>query len=70
VPLIKKSRNSLWRVWSGTWKVGSTGKKKTVGVNIAINIRTDKMPPNFSEDNFVKEVAELLVKHASQYDPQ
>jgi hypothetical protein len=68
VPLIKKSRNSIWRVWSGPWKVGP--KKKKVGVNVAINIRGDRMPASFSEDQFVSDVAELLTKYASQCDLQ
>ena len=25
MPLIKKSSNSIWRVWSGPWKVGQKG---------------------------------------------
>lgn len=70
MPLIKKSRNSIWRVWSGPWRVGAKDHKKTVGVNVAINIRSDRMPPNFSEEAFVNEVAALLVRHASQYDSQ
>lgn len=70
MPLIKKSKNSIWRVWSGTWRVGGKNNKKKVGVNVAINIRSDKLPATFSESSFIKEVSELLVKHASQYDPQ
>ncbi len=67
MPLIRKSKNSIWRVWSGTWRVGGKNNKKKVGVNVAVNIRSDKLP-NFSEADFVSEVAELLVKHASRYD--
>ena len=63
MPLIKKSRNSIWRVWSGAWKVGGMNKRR-VGVNVAINIRSDKLS-NFLENAFVKDVAELFVKHAS-----
>jgi len=70
MPLIQKSRGSIWRVWSGDWRVGAKDKKKRVGVNVAINIRTDKLPPSFSEDRFVKDVAALLVGYASQHDPQ
>jgi len=70
MPLIKKSRNSIWRVWSGDWRVGSKTNKKRVGVNVAINIRSDRMPASFSEDSFVAAVADLLVKHACQYDAQ
>lgn len=69
MPLLKKSRNSIWRVWSGPWKVGGKARKKKVGVNVAINIRSDKLA-NFSEDDFVREVAEMLAKRATQYDPQ
>jgi len=69
MPIIKKSQNSIWRVWSGTWRVGRKDKKKTVGVNVSVNIRSDKLP-SFDQDNFVKEVAELLVQYASKYDPQ
>ena len=50
--------------------MGAKDHKKRVGVNVAINIRTDKLPPSFDEDKFVNEVAELLVKYASQHDPQ
>jgi len=70
MPLLKKSRNSIWRVWSGPWRVGGKNNKKKVGINVAINIRADKLPNSFSEEAFVTEVSELLVKHASQYDPE
>ena len=43
MPLIKKSSNSKWRVWSGPWKVGQKDNKKKVGVNVAINISADRM---------------------------
>ena len=43
MPLIKNSRNSIWRVWSGPWRVGAKDKKKKVGVNVAINIRADRL---------------------------
>lgn len=68
MPLIKKSRNSIWRVWSGPWRVGAKDKKK-VGVNVAINIRADRLE-NFSEEKFVKEVSDLLIKYAGKYDPE
>ena len=68
MPLLKKSQNSIWRVWSGPWQVGGK-RKKRVGVHVGINIRSDKLT-DFSEATFVTEVAELLVKHASQYDLQ
>lgn len=68
MPLIKKSKNSIWRVWSGPWRVGGKTNKKRVGVNVAINIRSDKLS-NFSEEGFVTEVAQLLTKYASKYDP-
>ena len=67
MPLIKKSKNSIWRVWSGPWRVGGKDHKKKVGVNVAINIRSDKLT-DFSEAKFVDEVSELLTKHASRYD--
>jgi hypothetical protein len=66
MPMIKKSRNSIWRVWSGPWKVGAKDRKKKVGVNVAINIRADRMT-NFSEDAFVKE---LLRTYAAKHDPE
>lgn len=69
MPLITKSRNSIWRVWSGPWRVGAKSNNKKVGVNVAINIRADKLP-NFSEDGFVKDVSSLLRKYAAQYDPE
>lgn len=69
MPLIKKSRNSIWRVWSGQWRVGGRNNNKRVGVNVAINIRSDKLTA-FSEDKFVSDVSELLVKYASQHDPE
>jgi len=69
MPLLRKSRNSIWRVWSGPWRVGGKDRKEKVGVNVAINIRSDKLP-NFSEDEFVTEVAEMLANHAAQYDAQ
>lgn len=70
MPLITKSRGSIWRVWSGTWRVGGKDHKKTVGVNVAINIRTDKLPSDFSEERFINDVAALLVGYASRYDSQ
>ena len=70
MPLIKKSRNSIWRVWSGPWRVGTKNSKKKVGVNVAINIRADRLPTSFSEDAFVKEVSDLLRGHAACYDPE
>jgi hypothetical protein len=69
MPLIKKSRNSIWRVWSGRWRVGGKSNKKRVGVNVAINIRSDKLP-GFSEDRFVADISDLLRKYASQHDPE
>ncbi len=69
MPLISKSRNSIWRVWSGPWRVGGKNNKKRVGVNVAINIRSDKLL-RFSEDAFVEEVSGLLRKFAAQYDPE
>jgi hypothetical protein len=69
MPLIKKSRNSIWRVWSGPWRVGGKNNKKRVGVNVAINIRADKLTA-FSETDFVRDVSELLRKYASQYDAE
>jgi hypothetical protein len=69
MPLIKKSRNSIWRVWSGPWRVGGKNNKKRVGVNVAINIRSDKLTA-FSETDFVRDVSELLRKYASQYDAE
>lgn len=68
MPLIKKSSNSIWRVWSGPWKVGQKENKKKVGVNVAINIRADRMK-DFSEETFVREVSELLIKYAEKHDP-
>jgi hypothetical protein len=64
MPLISKSRNSIWRVWSGPWRVGSENHKKKVGVNVAINIRSDKLQ-GFSEGSFVKDVSDLLRKYAA-----
>ena len=69
MPLIMKSHNSIWRVWSGQWRVGGRNTKKKVGVNVAINIRSDKLA-GFSEDKFVADVSGLLRKYASQYDPE
>jgi hypothetical protein len=69
MPLIKKSRNAIWRVWSGDWRVGGKTNKKRVGVNVAINIRSDKLH-GFSEDQFVSEVSGLLRKYAAQHDPE
>ena len=69
MPLLQKSRNSIWRVWSGDWKVGGKERKKRVGVNVSVNIRSDKLP-NFDERKFVDDVAKLLARHASQYDPE
>lgn len=69
MPLIKKSQNAIWRVWPGPYTVGGKNTKKRVGVSVAISIRSDKLP-TFSESKFVEQVAELLVKHASQHDPQ
>ena len=69
MPLIKKSSNAIWRVWSGPWKVGGKNNKKKVGVNVAINIRSDKLP-GFSEDKFVTDISALLRKYASQYDAE
>ena len=68
MPLIKKSSNSIWRVWSRPWKVGQKDNKKKVGVNVAINIRADRMK-DFSEETFVREVSELLIKYAEKHDP-
>ena len=70
MPLIQKSRNSIWRVWSGPWRVGGKNNKKRVGVNVAINIRSDKLGADFSENNFVSEIAEMLRKYALRYDPE
>ena len=69
MPLLQKSRNSIWRVWSGPWRVGAKNSKKKVGVNVAINIRADKLS-SFSEATFVREVSDLLRKYASQYDSE
>jgi hypothetical protein len=46
----------MWRVWSGQWRVGGKSCKKKVGVNVAINIRSDRLP-NFSEEEFVADVS-------------
>jgi hypothetical protein len=51
-----------------TWKVGQKDNKKIVGVNVAINIRADRMK-DFSEETFVREVSELLIKYAEKHDP-
>ncbi len=67
--LIKRSRNSVWRVWSGDWRIGVKGNKKRVGVHVGINIRSDKMPQTFSETAFVNDVSELLTKYAVKFDP-
>lgn len=69
MPLIKKSSNSIWRVWSGPWRVGAKDKKKKVGINVAINIRADKLE-KFSEDTFEREVADLLRAYAAKYDTE
>ena len=55
MPLIKKSRNAVWRVWSGPYSVGGKNAKKRVGVTVSVTIRSDKMPPNFSESEFVEQ---------------
>ncbi len=68
MPLIQKSRNSIWRVWSGPYCVGGKHKKK-VGVTVAIVIRADKLT-GFSERSFVTDASELLRKYASRYDPE
>lgn len=68
MPLIKKSRNAVWRVWSGPYTVGGKKTKKRVGVTVAVTIRSDKLP-GFSESKFIEQVAELLTKHASKHDP-
>lgn len=68
--LIKKSSNAVWRVWSGPYSTGGKGgAKKRIGVTISLTIRSDKLPSDFSEDAFVKRVAESLIKQASEYDP-
>jgi len=42
MPLIKKSSNSIWRVWSGPWKVGQKDNKKKVGVKSpSTSVRTE-----------------------------
>lgn len=69
MPLLTKSRNSIWRVWSGPWRVGSKDKKKKVGVNVAINIRADRLD-KFSEEEFVADVSELLRNYAARYDAE
>lgn len=69
MPLLKKSSNSIWRVWSGPWRVGAKDKKKKIGVNVAINIRADRLS-GFSEETFVSDVSELLRKYAVKYDPE
>jgi hypothetical protein len=68
MPLIKKSQNAVWRVWSGPYSVGGKKTKKRVGVTVSVTIRSDKLP-GFSESKFTEQVAELLTKHASQHDP-
>lgn len=69
MPLIKKSSNAIWRVWSGPWRIGPKDKKKKVGINVAINIRADRLD-NFSEEDFVNDVAALLRKYAARYDDE
>jgi hypothetical protein len=63
MPLLKKSQNAVWRVWSGPYSVGGKNKKR-VGVSVSVIIRADKLP-GFSESKFVEQVSELLTKHAS-----
>jgi hypothetical protein len=63
-PVMHKIRRGVCkearcRVWSGPWKVGQKDNKKKIGVNVAINIRADRMK-DFSEEAFVREVSELL----------
>lgn len=69
MPLIQKSQGSIWRVWSGPWRVGGKSNKKKVGVNVAINIRADRLT-EFSEETFVREVSNLLRRYAVKYDSE
>ena len=69
MPLIKKNRNAIWRVWSGDWRDGGKANKKRVDVNVPINIRSDKLP-GFSEEEFVTDVSGLLTKYAARHDPE
>jgi len=55
MPLVAKSRDSVWRIWIGPTKVGPN--KKVVGFNIGVNISTDKLSVNVNPE----QLKELLL---------
>lgn len=68
MPAIKKSRNSIWRVWCGPLSVGKKPKKK-VGITVAVSVRLDKLP-GVSEKDIIDTVSNMLRKHVVAYDPE
>lgn len=60
MPLIAKSKNSVWRIWTGPWKVGKD--KRRVGFVVATNIRTDKLPQSIDG----QELEEYLINQVKR----
>jgi|GEM_PF-4016607 hypothetical protein len=65
MPLVRKSKNSIWRIWTGPWKVGGRNNKKEVGFVVAVNIRTDKLPENFNHKQLRESLIEQMEKIVS-----
>lgn len=59
MPLIKKSRNAIRRVWSGPCREGGKNNQKKVGVHVGINVGMDKLL-QVMEAKFVNVVSDLL----------
>jgi len=64
MPLITKSKNNIWRIWTGPWRIGKD--KKRIGFAIGLNIRTDKLPKNTDEsqlkEDLVDQIKNLIIK--------
>lgn len=67
--LIAKSARAAWRVWSGPYSIGPKGKKKRVGLTVALTLRLDK-GLEVTEDQFESAASEILRRYATKLDPE
>ncbi|MBI5969379.1 MAG: hypothetical protein HY882_16165 [Deltaproteobacteria bacterium] len=68
MPLVKKSKNSIWRIWTGPWKVGGKNYKKEIGFVVAVNIRTDKLPPDVNYIQIKESIIDQIERIVAEFD--
>lgn len=67
MPLVLKSADGTWRIWTGPWRVGGKTVKKKLGFVVAVNIREDKLPVGKEPAQIRQDIIDLLKGYVSRF---